>query len=513
MARELSLLGAVKKYLDENRDEDSDVDFVGWLSGRERIGGHKAKQTKPFREGIYVPILQYWIDDMLKEKDGDEKYKINEWLTNEELDGIPHIGGGAYFVSRVEENNNFDCNLKVKTREDGETIRTGASDNPKLLKVLNMWKLNEDDVKLLTPNQKAGTEAIKDITVLKSLVNGKSNESNKIKKYNFKNVSIKSDNIAPGDYVLVRALIIPDSKNFGPMTYIRNMRKDEVFEELKELSLNKKDAPTFWKLVREEAERLRGRDPEEAKEIFLNWIRQKKEEDEIIKEVIEPARKKPITPIKKVELKPSIKTQEIPDAEIIKIDPKFLDLKDDEIDWDIDDEQDSFVSKFKSPKGLKKIKNIPKKASAGSLSEYQKKRKFDNTDEPDGKVEKKNKHRFVIQLHEADRAKTHFDLRLENDDGAMSSWAVPKHKLPTKEKLLAVKTEDHPVSYNKFEGEIPKGEYGAGTVEIYDSGTYEEIEWSPSKIIFKLKGKKEDGTYNLIKTDGKRWLLMKAKEK
>src|SRR5690606_39114819 len=94
------------------------------------------------------------------------------------------------------------------------------------------------------------------------------------------------------------------------------------------------------------------------------------------------------------------------------------------------------------------------------LSTYKKKRDFSETAEPEGQIEKTNKHRFVIQKHDASHL--HFDLRLENDEGTMSSWAVPKHKMPgEKDKLLAMKVENHPISYNKFEGEIPEGEYGA----------------------------------------------------
>lgn len=148
--------------------------------------------------------------------------------------------------------------------------------------------------------------------------------------------------------------------------------------------------------------------------------------------------------------------------------------------------------------------DISKKAS-----EYEKKRDFDDTPEPKGGEKPKgNKHRFVIQSHRALKAGHHYDLRLENDKGTMSSWAIPKHKLPSgKEKLLAKKTEDHPLEYRKFKGEIPRGEYGAGKVDIYDSGTYEEIEWGPKKIKFRLKGKKEKGTYILIKTNQNNWLL------
>lgn len=147
-----------------------------------------------------------------------------------------------------------------------------------------------------------------------------------------------------------------------------------------------------------------------------------------------------------------------------------------------------------------------------SLKQYKKKRKFDETPEPEGKEEGgENKHRFVIQRHDASHL--HWDLRLENDNGAMSSWALPKHRLPTgKTKLLAVKTEDHPISYNTFEGSIPEGEYGAGKVSIHDSGRYEEIESKSSKIVFKFNGKKEKGIYNLFKIDGNRWMIIEHKE-
>ena len=146
------------------------------------------------------------------------------------------------------------------------------------------------------------------------------------------------------------------------------------------------------------------------------------------------------------------------------------------------------------------------------LAEYKAKRTTD-TPEPEGKVEKgENQHRFVIQKHKADVAGLHFDLRLENDQNAMSSWAIPKARLPKgKERLLAQKTEDHPISYNTFSGEIEEG-YGKGTVKIHDSGHYEEIERTATTIKFRLKGSKEHGTYVLVNTDGKKWLLLVGKD-
>lgn len=149
----------------------------------------------------------------------------------------------------------------------------------------------------------------------------------------------------------------------------------------------------------------------------------------------------------------------------------------------------------------------------GPLAKYKSKREFDKTSEPEGKaIEGENKHRFVIQLHHAKKARDHYDLRLENDEGALSSWSIPKHRLPKgKEKLLAVNTENHPIEYLRFKGEIPAGEYGAGTMEIHDSGTYEEIEASKTKIVFRLKGKKEKGTYRLFQAGkSKQWLIMEG---
>jgi len=173
---------------------------------------------------------------------------------------------------------------------------------------------------------------------------------------------------------------------------------------------------------------------------------------------------------------------------------------------------EDFISKIEQAK-KKASFFMSIRASKDPLSTYKNKRKFDKTDEPEGKIESKNKHRFVIQRHFAEKAGQHFDLRLENDNGTMTSWALPKHKLPSgKERLLAVKTEDHPVSYNKFHGVIPEGKYGAGKVEIYDSGTYEELYRSGNKIVFKFKGKKESGTFKIFKTDGNKWLIMQGKK-
>lgn len=155
------------------------------------------------------------------------------------------------------------------------------------------------------------------------------------------------------------------------------------------------------------------------------------------------------------------------------------------------------------------------------LEAYNKKRKFDKTTEPKGKHDASNKSRFVIQRHQASRL--HYDLRLEMG-GVLKSWAVPKGpSLNPDDKRLAVETEDHPVKYLTFEGDIPKGNYGAGHMDIWDSGTYavkpskkaktaeEQYEKGDLKLIF--KGDKIKGDFALVKTNyGKEknnWLLIK----
>lgn len=144
------------------------------------------------------------------------------------------------------------------------------------------------------------------------------------------------------------------------------------------------------------------------------------------------------------------------------------------------------------------------------LEEYRKKRDFKKTPEPepDGNLESPG-NRFVVQEHHASHL--HWDFRLEMD-GVLKSWAVPKGMPERKgEKRLAVQTEDHPLEYIDFEGEIPEGQYGAGTVSIWDRGSYYLKEKKEDKIEFELEGEKLKGRFVLIKFKGqdKNWLLIK----
>ena len=159
------------------------------------------------------------------------------------------------------------------------------------------------------------------------------------------------------------------------------------------------------------------------------------------------------------------------------------------------------------------------------LELYNKKRNFKETSEPSGKVKKSvSKLIFVVQRHKASRL--HYDFRLQLD-GVLKSWAVPKGpSMNPGDKRLAMMVEDHPYDYKDFEGIIPEGNYGAGIVEIWDEGTYGDLENSPHDVAekklraglksgdfkFRLFGKKLQGEFVLVKLKGKddnSWLLIK----
>jgi bifunctional non-homologous end joining protein LigD len=165
-------------------------------------------------------------------------------------------------------------------------------------------------------------------------------------------------------------------------------------------------------------------------------------------------------------------------------------------------------------------------AKPRALAEYRRKRDFSKTKEPEGAARKTRKAtlQFVIQKHAASHL--HFDLRLELD-GVMKSWAVPKGpSLDPSIKRLAMQVEDHPIEYNRFEGIIPAGEYGGGTVMLWDRGTYTWSEDDPDPVErlrqgyakgdfkFVLMGKRLHGSFVLVRLrrgdpDKPQWLLIK----
>jgi bifunctional non-homologous end joining protein LigD len=150
------------------------------------------------------------------------------------------------------------------------------------------------------------------------------------------------------------------------------------------------------------------------------------------------------------------------------------------------------------------------------LSEYERKRNRKKTPEPFGRKRGKSKAPiFVVQRHDARRL--HYDFRLERN-GVLASWAVPKGvPLEPGEQHLAVHVEDHPLEYGSFEGEIPQGNYGAGTVEIWDRGTYDLLEEKPDGgLTVRLHGERLDGTWALVPAhlsgDAKNWLILRKRD-
>src|SRR3954465_8922892 len=172
-----------------------------------------------------------------------------------------------------------------------------------------------------------------------------------------------------------------------------------------------------------------------------------------------------------------------------------------------------------------------------ALEQYNKKRRFNETPEPEGKVNRGEQHRFVVQKHRASHL--HYDFRLEMD-GVLKSWAVPKGpSLNPADKRLSMQVEDHPVSYFDFEGTIPEGNYGAGTVMVWDVGTWEPLSPVPvngeyvsgteseaatmikkGDLKFRLHGKRLNGDFALIHikarrpgSKGNEWLMIKKQDK
>src|SRR5262245_10224707 len=153
------------------------------------------------------------------------------------------------------------------------------------------------------------------------------------------------------------------------------------------------------------------------------------------------------------------------------------------------------------------------------LEEYKRKRRFNDTPEPAGELKKTAGNSFVIQKHHATRL--HYDFRLEMD-GVLRSWAVPKGpSLNPGEKRLAMLTEDHPIDYGDFEGVIPKGNYGAGSVIIWDNGTYDMVDpetpeagWKKGKLHFILNGTKLHGEWVLVRgsRSPKEWIFFKVRD-
>jgi len=157
-----------------------------------------------------------------------------------------------------------------------------------------------------------------------------------------------------------------------------------------------------------------------------------------------------------------------------------------------------------------------------ALEEYKRKRDFKQTPEPPPKLGKRGSRRFVVQKHRASRL--HYDFRLEME-GVLKSWAVPKGpSLDPADKRLAMQVEDHPVSYFDFEGIIPDGNYGAGTVMVWDVGTWEPVGdaramLNKGDLKFRLDGQKLKGEFALVHIKSRRpdskgteWLLIKHRD-
>lgn len=439
----------------------------------------KKIKAKDRRDDIYIPAIHSWVSKMMESRDNwFDYYHLQDILVNNKIDGIYSNGPGTFFISKVGDSIDedeivfgFGCNL-VPLHEGGGEARI----NP------FSYKTKKEQEKWIVPKKtklipKRPQASIKP-KVLKFIGMWK------IYPEQMEFVKNWADGKKP---VPLNNKIIEYAKSHPE----ENIAGEIMYSDFYRVGLNQTDTSlSIGDYVLVQALVMPGKyNPEPV--VDIRNIRNKSDgHKQIFSKVNAIMNERYVDPASK------------------KLIQEFFD----DIKNYGDDPEEMKMYMEDLIEGFEKMKKssfiLSKKAG---LDEYNKKRNFDETPEPEGKIEKKNKHRFVIQNHNAEKAKRHFDLRLENDDGTLSSWAVPKHKLPSgKEKLLAIKTEDHPISYMKFEGEIPSG-YGKGDMKIHDAGTYKELENSENKIIFKLNGKKENGTYNLFKTDGNRWILTESK--
>jgi putative intracellular protease/amidase len=264
------------------------VSYVAWMSGslvykKPVIEGDAVtnqnviQQSLPYdqREDlIYQPILQRWVDKMLKEGakevDGDKKdpYKIfnlHDWLVNEDADRIPSDGPGTYFISKIEGEVSedeggmrpygFKCVLESKRKlTKRQRSKEWDKRGPRLVRVLDLWKLTDKDMKMLTENQKNGKDPIPR-SMATTIINKTKKESmhGDISYHDYHDVALDSENtsLVPGNYVLVQALIMPGKSEWGPLRYIRQLEKNkegfEFWDKFYELTALHKDEPKYWK--------------------------------------------------------------------------------------------------------------------------------------------------------------------------------------------------------------------------------------------------------------------------
>ena len=465
--REMSLYDSARTFSIEDQ-----ISYVAWLSARElsyifsKEGKAVSKwatirNTKISDDQISLPMLHKWVDDMLYSmgpnwQDGFEAFRLKDWLVNEKVEDIPSDGPGTFCFMQVNElmdlqegDDKKDIPLGFKMEFIPAKLRGGLRSSANSARLLRVVGL-----------WKVSTTQVSEIR----------NKIYKLKSYK--------------NRIGLRETI--------PKMFVKDIiSKENIVSQILNHDFNN------VKLNLENTDLVNG-----------DWV--------LVQSLIMPGQYK-WQPLKTI----SQMREDMDDERIFKNFANLAVNNEDNYEFwrNFRHQVKNIKKELAGNEDLMKIKikqliegQMLENKADDVLSEYNKKRNFDETSEPEGKIEKVNKHRFVIQNHHAKKAGQHWDLRLENDDGTMSSWSIPKHKLPKKsERIMAIKTEDHPLEYRKFEGEIDEG-YGAGKVKIYDSGNYEIITWKKDKIEFKLKGKKEKGKYNLIHTNKNKWILTKSEE-
>ncbi len=281
--RNLYLYDTVKDFSFEDP-----VSYVAWMSGslvykkptinkdnKSITNKNVVQRSLPYEKRedlIYQPLLQKWIDKMLleglKEVEGKRKdpfkiFGLNDWLVNPDADGIPSDGPGTYFISKIKNEveagpsgeYGFTCSLESKRKlTERQQSKGWDKRGPRLARVLNLWKLTDNDIKMLTERQREGkdpiprsmAESIIDKTDKKSLHGNLLNHD-----YHDVGIDRNSPILTPGSHVLVNAMVMPGRTGWGPLGYIKSLEKNkegyEFWDKFYELTVLHREDPKYWK--------------------------------------------------------------------------------------------------------------------------------------------------------------------------------------------------------------------------------------------------------------------------
>lgn len=245
-------------------------EYIAWLAGHsftenvakdgmiiKKVRKMKTSYKKD-RNLIYQPLLRQWFENMLAPKNGFEDYGLKDFLTNEETDGVPSSSSGTFFITKVyNDKTGFGAksNLTLKLTSQGTPLRSNSSKKPRILKLMNIWKLNSNEVKSIPGQLLNGKVAVPEKFVI-NIIRNKETRIGEVDEYTYSNISLNKEvsDLEGGDYLLVQAYMMPGQYNFLPFKLLQEIKKDnggqQFFEKFGRLALGNQDDPEFWTKVK-----------------------------------------------------------------------------------------------------------------------------------------------------------------------------------------------------------------------------------------------------------------------